>query len=125
MKPMFFGYIRMELQQQTDMMNDLYYGALRDYTNFFQPTQKCREKKRIGARKVKKYDTAKTPYQRVLESEDVSQEVKEQLKTYYKNLNPVKLRKEIEMSLNQIYDLSVKRPLQCESINRDDIMAAL
>jgi hypothetical protein len=120
-----FGYIRMELQQQAGMMNELYRGPLRDYTNFFQPTQKCQEKKRVGARKVKKYDTAKTPYKRVLESKDVSQEVKEKLKNYYKNLNPVNLRKEIEKSLNKIYDLSQKYIPECESLNRDDIMAAL
>lgn len=118
-----FGYIRMELEQQVALMNKLYRGQLRDYTNFFQPSQKCQGKKRIGAKKVKEYDQAKTPYQRVLESKEVSQEIKEKLKAHYRKLNPVKLRREIETSLSKIYDLSQKQPLQWESSHSDAIMA--
>jgi len=43
----------------------------------------------------KKYDTPKTPYQRVLESPFVSEQVKEELKRSYQTLNPVKLKREL------------------------------
>lgn len=77
-----FGYVRIDTQWQVNRMNDLFTGSLRDYTNFFQPVQKCKEKKRVGSRKVKKYDPAKTPYQRVLESEEVAEEIKDKLREY-------------------------------------------
>lgn len=104
-----FGYVRIDTQRQVDMMNELYTGTLRDYTNYFQPVQKLLEKKRVGSRVVKKYDTAKTPYQRVLESREVSQEVKEELRTHYMNLNPVALRKEVEKGLEKLFSLVEKR----------------
>ena len=71
--------------------------------------QKLLEKKRVGARVVKKYDTAKTAYQRVLESKEVSEEVKEKLRTHYMNLNPVALRKEVEKGLEKLFSSVEKR----------------
>jgi len=41
-----------------------------------------------------------------MESKNISQEVKEKLNGYYKSSNPVWLRKNIEKSLNRIYELS-------------------
>jgi hypothetical protein len=120
-----FGYIRIEAQRQVDMMNELYRGPLRDYTNFFQPSQKCIEKKRVGARKVKNYDKARTPYQRVLESEKVSDEIKNKLRQYYQELNPVSLRKEIESGLEKIFNLSQKRSQTHEMQPDFDKMATL
>jgi hypothetical protein len=43
------------------------------------------EKTRIGSKVTKKYDEPKTPYQRILTSVTVSEEVKEKLKRYMKN----------------------------------------
>jgi len=41
----------------------------------------------------KRYDTARTPYQRVLESPHVSEKDKERLRQLYFTLNPVVLRR--------------------------------
>jgi hypothetical protein len=49
------------------ILNELY-GYLRLYTNFFQPVMKLVEKTRVGSKVKKRYDQARTPYQRVLES---------------------------------------------------------
>jgi hypothetical protein len=43
------------------------------------------EKTRIGSKVTKKYDKPKIPYQRILTSVTVSEEVKEKLKRYTKN----------------------------------------
>jgi hypothetical protein len=43
------------------------------------------EKIRIGSKIKKRYDEPKTPYQRILTSVTVSEEVKEKLKRYMKN----------------------------------------
>ena len=54
--------------------------VLRLYTNFFQPVMKLVEKTRTGSRVRKKYDRARTPYSRVLESAYVTEQTKEELR---------------------------------------------
>lgn len=119
-----FGYVRIDTQRQVDLMNSLYYGPLRDYTNFFQPVLKCLEKKKVGSRRVKKYDPARTPYQRVLESEDVSEEIKEKLRQKYIRLNPIVLRKEIQRGLERIFS-SVMKKYQISEMERTEAQEAI
>jgi len=61
------GYRRYDTEEELEVLNELY-DHLRLYTNFFQPVMKLIEKTRIGSRVKKKYDRARTPLQRVLES---------------------------------------------------------
>ena len=75
-------------------MNELY-RYLRLYVNFFQPVMKLREKTRVGSRVIKRYDTPKTPYQRVLESRDIDDAIKTELKRQYESLNPAELKRAI------------------------------
>ena len=70
-------------------MNSIYRGPLRLYINFFQASKKCIAK----IREV--YDEPKTPYQRLMERDDVPQETKEKLRELYLSLNPVDLLIEI------------------------------
>jgi hypothetical protein len=72
------------------------YQALRLYINFFQPVQKLVAKQRVGAKVRKRYDIARTPYQRVLECEQVSAESKRRLREKYLGLNPAALLRQIE-----------------------------
>jgi len=61
------------------------------FLNFFSPSVKLIEKKRVAPKTVKRYDKPKTPYQRVLESPEISAEIKQSLKEHYKTLNPFDL----------------------------------
>ena len=72
------------------------YQALRLYVNFFQPVQKLVAKERVGSKVKKRYDKAKTPYQRVLASEQVSEKSKQSLREQYMRLNPAALLRQIE-----------------------------
>ena len=63
------------------------------------------EKKVVASKTIKKYDTPKTPYQRVLESPDVAPAIKRSLKEQYSTLNPFRLRKIIERKLKVIFDI--------------------
>jgi len=54
----------------------------------------------------KRYDTARTPYQRVLESPDVSEEDKEHLRQICFTLNPVVLRQRIDENLEGLWNLA-------------------
>ena len=42
------------------------YRLLRLWVNFFQPLRKLLSKERTGAKVIKRFDPARTPYQRVL-----------------------------------------------------------
>ncbi|MGZ3610019.1 MAG: hypothetical protein ACXVBU_08140 [Ktedonobacteraceae bacterium] len=53
-------------------------------------------KERAFQQGEKKYDDAKTPYQRVLASPPVSEEVKDALRKHYLTLNPVALLRQIQ-----------------------------
>ena len=67
------------------------YAVLRLYVNFFQPSLKLISKKREGAKITKKYDIAKTPYQRILASSSISDDIKKRLKEEYDGLDPLGL----------------------------------
>lgn len=96
------GYQRFDTDEVLTLMNELYRGPLRFYINFFQPSEKCIEKKRIGSRVVKKYDTAKTPYERVMAHPGVTRETKETLTRLFEKLDPFVLRKEIDRLVHEI-----------------------
>ena len=100
-----FGYLRYDTVAELNMINDLYENELRLYKNFFQPVMKLKEKIREGGRVHRKYDLAKTPYQRLMESDQISSEAKEQLKAIYLSLNPAQLKRAIEAKLDQLYKI--------------------
>jgi len=56
---------------------------------------RLREKVRNGTRLTRRYDKPKTAYQRVLESPDISLEVKDKLRKRFLTLNPKRLLLEI------------------------------
>ena len=92
-------------------MNDLYKTEWRLYHNFFIPSVKLIEKKRIASKTIKRYDKPKTPYQRLLEadSEHIPEETKIELKKLYQTLDPFELRDAIEKKTNKILKLSTKK----------------
>ena len=90
----FAGYNRLDTEKQLLILNELYL-KLSDYQNFFQPVMRLKEKIRDGAHVSRKYTKAKTAYQRVLDSPDIPEEVKQKLKERFLTLNPQKLIKEI------------------------------
>jgi len=99
------GYDRFDTDYQLLLMNNLYDNELRLFLNFFQPTLKLESKVRYGAKIKRKYELAKTPYQRVMESHQVSQETKDRLSSLYKSLDPVKLHRQIEKKIKVIISL--------------------
>jgi hypothetical protein len=98
-----FGYDRLDIEALVEPMNDLYSNEWSLYNNFFRPSQKLIEKTKINSKYKKKYDTPKTPHERVLESEYVSKEKKEELKNIYKQLNPFELKARIEYKLKELF----------------------
>jgi hypothetical protein len=85
------------------LINDLYENEWRLYQNHFIPTMKCIEKVKINSKYRKRFDTPKTPYQRILECGDVTKKAKQQLQKEHKKLNPFELKRQIEKKLKQIF----------------------
>ena len=85
------------------------YDGIRLYMNFFQPTMKLVSKTRHGAKVNKVYDTARTPYQRLLEAGMLTIAKQQELAAAYHGLNPVFLLKQINSNLEQLWRLA-QRP---------------
>jgi len=85
------------------MINDLYANEWSLYQNHFCPTLKLVEKTRINSKYRKKYGKPKTPYQRIMESEGVNDQVKQQFKAVHLTLNPFMLKAEIDRKLKRIF----------------------
>ena len=81
------GYDRWETQQELALLESIY-DDLRLSLNFFQPSLKLIAKERLGNQTRKRYDLAKTPYQRVLDGNDIFLEAKARLVNVYVQLNP-------------------------------------
>jgi len=99
------GYDRWETQQEFTILESIH-DDLRLYINFFQPSFKLIAKERIGNRTIKRYDPAKTPYQRVLEHKDISLEAKAWLMNLYVQLNPAELRRSIDLKTAKLWNIS-------------------
>lgn len=97
----YFGYRRYETQKQLIIINKIC-KILSLYHNFFQPVMKLKEKIRIASKIKRIYDVPRTPYQRVLESLQISEETKVQLRLKYKTLNPKQLLRQIMMFTSQL-----------------------
>jgi len=69
------GYGRFDGVETARVMGRLY-AAARLYVNFFQPSFKLKEKRREGAKVIKRYHPPSTPYQRALEHPKVAAAVK-------------------------------------------------
>jgi hypothetical protein len=99
------GYDRWETEQELALLENIY-DDLRLYINFFQPSLKLIAKEPIGNRTLKRYDRAKTPYQRILESKDISLQAKARLMNLYIRLNPAELRRRIDQNTAKLWKIS-------------------
>lgn len=114
------GYLRYDTEEELKILNELY-GYLRLYTNFFQPVMKLVEKTRVGSKVKKRYDQARTPYQRVLESSHIPEENKQRLKEEYATLNPAKLKRKITKLQDKLIKLTIlKKELSKKQQQKDN-----
>jgi hypothetical protein len=102
------GYLRYDSERELKLLNELY-SELRLYVNYFQPVMKLVEKQRVGSKVKKKYDRARTPYERVMESSEISKEKKKRLKQEYERANPAQLKREITRLQNELIKISIKK----------------
>lgn len=105
------GYDRLEHQELVEALNDLYENEWRLYHNFFNPSAKLLSKERVGSKTKKKYDKPKTPYQRLMESDELSDYTKTKLTEIYENTDPFVLLDHMKKKLRKVFKLSAKLKL--------------
>ena len=98
------GYRRLDTTAELVVMRELYEHT-RLYKNFFQPTMKLAGKVREGGKIHRRYDQPRTPYQRLLESGQLSARAEKSLRQQYERLNVVELRRKIEQLRERLFDL--------------------
>ncbi len=102
----FVGYDRYQGPKALVAMQALY-TVLRLYVNFFQPVMKYVSKKRVGSRLIKRYDTAMTPYHRVLAAAETSPQKQQELQQLNLDLNPAALLRHIHKLQDVLWSLPV------------------
>jgi hypothetical protein len=105
----YLGYQRFESQKLVPMLNDLYTTEWNWYFNFFNPSMKLMEKSRIGSKIKKVYDKPKTPYQRLMESEELDFQTKQRLTKQFESLNPVVIQKRMQNKIKAIIDIASQK----------------
>jgi hypothetical protein len=102
----YLGYDRFEDQRMVALMNSLYCCEWRLLFNFFLPSVKLLAKERIKSKTIKRFDSPKTPFQRLLESKKVAQSTKDQLLNLFNSLNPFSLQKIMSKKIHTILQLA-------------------
>jgi len=99
------GYGRFDNKELVPILNDLYKTEWSLFTNFFCPTLKLKEKQKLNSKYVRKYESPKTPYQRLAASDDITEDAKTRLENLYNLLNPFTLKRKIETKLKTIFHI--------------------
>jgi hypothetical protein len=94
----YVGYDRMTTNGDLACLSAVY-GSLEPLLDFFMPTMKLVSKVKTGSRDTKKYDEARSPYQRLLESKAMEQSVKDSLTKLYALYNPVILQHDVNVAV--------------------------
>jgi hypothetical protein len=103
------GYGRFEGVEAAQAMARLY-AAARLYVNFFQPSFKLKEKRREGAKVIKRYHAPATPVERALAHPKVTRAVKARLRNMHRALDPVALLAEVRAAQTELGERIDHRP---------------
>jgi hypothetical protein len=104
------GYGRFGTQAAADAINDLYRHELRWFQNLFLPSMKLVAKTRVGSRLRRRYDTPKTPFQRILDSGRGDPVKIATLRGLRNQLNPFRLSRIIDRKLEAIWAMRSPAP---------------
>jgi len=96
------GYSRLEDPTAVPLINRLYKDTWGPLHNFFLPSMKLKEKWREGSRWKRRHDRARTAYQRLLVSDQISAKHKRRLRDQFESLDPFELARQVEQRLKGV-----------------------
>lgn len=116
----YLGFDRLDTVAQTLAVNHLY-DRMWLYYNFFQPVMRLTAKKLIPAegqrsRVKRRYDQARTPFDRLCATKAITPERREQLEALRDQTNPRQLRREIYDLIDYIFSLPGAVPGKTEDV---------
>jgi hypothetical protein len=94
----YIGYDRLEGLEEQALLSAVY-DPLNPLLNFFMPTQKLLSKTRVGSKEIKVRDEPRSPYIRLMESTELSIEIKDSLKKQIALYNPVMLQHNVNKAI--------------------------
>lgn len=100
------GYDRFEGEVARKCLEELYRAA-RLYINFFQPSMKLISKTRDGAKVSKRYDVARTPVARLLDSPNIPNEVQRRLRSDFAKMDPIALLADMAKLQTKLWSFAV------------------
>ena len=107
----YLGDLRLDTPEQIAALNALY-EQMWLYYNLFQPVLHLCEKTSVGDKVRRKWDAAKTPYERLLASGVLSAEQQARLQQLYEQTNPLQLRQAIYRQLDALWQSATVSPEQ-------------
>ena len=116
------GYGRFDGVETARVMARLYASA-RLHVNYFQPSFKLKEKRREGAKVIKRYHAPATPYERALAHPKVPKAIKRRLRETYRTLDPVVLLAEMRRCQEELGQRIDARGIKV--VRRHHVQAAL
>ncbi len=99
----YLGYERLDTAAQCEVLNALY-DQMWTYYNLFQPVLHLARKTVVDGRLKRRWDQARTPYDRVVGSGVLGPSQHAQLAVMYSETNPRRLRREIYQELQQMWE---------------------
>jgi transposase InsO family protein len=105
------GYARYETEAELALLAALY-EKLRLLVNFFYPSVKLLDKKRVDGRIRKRYDQPKTPANRLLDCSALPPPIKGLLRAQLRSLDPILLSREISRIQRQLLSLVRRKGLK-------------
>ena len=95
------GYYRFDTQQEYEALREVY-KHLCPLLNFYYPSMRIIGKIRIGPKVKKSYDAPKPPYQRLLESPDIAESIKEDLRKRANAIHIVKQKRLVDKAVAKL-----------------------
>ena len=105
----YLGDLRLDTPEQIAALNALY-EQMWLYYNLFQPVLRLCEKTLVGDKVLRKWDAAKTPYERLLASGVLRSEQQARLQQLYEQTNPLQLREAIYRQLDVLWQSALAPP---------------
>ena len=85
------------------------YTLVRVQVNFFRPFRKLLAGRRVGSKRVRRYDAAQTPYQRLLAAGVLPAAVRQALEAQFLAVDPARLAQQIRTVLDRLWALGASR----------------
>ena len=96
------GYIRIDYHEAVDILNE-YYEILCLFQNHFVAIRRTKDKVRVGSRYQRTFESAETPYQRIMKADEISKDQKKKLKRIHNSLNMFELQKKMAELLDKVW----------------------